>query len=108
MPSARAETMAPQPQLSPPGAAAETPAQPQVDTSQLDQAKQKATEAGQQIKTSLDVTAAPQVDTSGIDAALAKVRELSAALSAIGAQARVAAASIARGSGALHDGYETR
>ncbi len=83
-------------------------AQPQVETGAIDQAKEKAASAGQDMKAALDVTAAPQVDTSSIDAALAKVRELGAALAAIGAQARAAAASIPRGTGALHDGFETR
>ncbi len=107
VPAARAETRAPPPPAAMPAAETQQ-AQPQVDTTQLDQAKQKATEAGLQIKTSLDVTAAPQVDTASIDAALAKVQQLGSALAAIGAQARATAASIARGSGALHDGFETR
>lgn len=106
MPAARAETMAPQPQAVAPADA--STAQPQVDTSGIDQAKDKAATASREIKTSLETPTALQVDSSAIDSALGKVRELSAALAVISAQARAAAASVARGSGALHDGFETR
>lgn len=99
VPAARAETMAPQ---------AAPAAQPQVETNAIDQAKEKATTAGQEIKAALDVTAAPQVDSSSLDAFIAKLREAASLLASLQAQARSAAASIARGSGALHDGFETR
>ncbi len=86
---------------------AQQQAAPQVDASQIDAATAKATEAGQQMTAALNVTAAPRVDLSGIDALLAKIREAAAALTSLGAQSHATAASIARGAGVLHDGYET-
>ncbi len=101
VPAARAETMAPQPQ-------APQAAQPQVETGAMDAAVAKATEAGQQIVQALGVTAHPQVDGSSIDALIAKLREAVGLMQSLVAQGRAAAASLSRGSGALHDGYETR
>ncbi|MCC2112842.1 MAG: hypothetical protein KDJ16_12475 [Hyphomicrobiales bacterium] len=99
VPAARAETMAPQ---APPAA------QPQVETNAIDQAKEKATAAGEEIKAALTVSGRAEVDTTPLDAAIAKARELSGLLANLSAQARSAASSLARGSGALHDGFETR
>ena len=48
------------------------------------------------------------VDTAPLDAAIAKARELAGILSGLSQHVRATAASMARGSGALHDGYETR
>lgn len=102
VPAARAETMAPQPQAQPPGAG------PAVDMTAIDQARDKAAAAGADLKSSLNVTAKPEVDTSAIDALISKLQQAGALLTTLGAQARAAAAAIPRGTGALHDGFETR
>lgn len=94
-----------------PTMADQTAATPQVDTSQVDAAKQKAAEAGAEIRQALDVSVAPKVDVSGIDLAIAKARELKGELAGIGAASAAAGAGLRgaqRSSGALHDGTEVR
>lgn len=85
-------------------------AQPKVDTSGLQGAAGEAQAVGQQILAGLNVTARPQVDTSQLSQALTLARELSGALSGLGAKAAAAGAAarrgVAAGSHALHDGPE--
>ncbi|HEY8136275.1 MAG TPA: phage tail tape measure protein [Methylocystis sp.] len=85
-------------------------AQPKVDTSGLQGAGSEAQAIGQQILAGLNVTARPQVDTSQLAQALSLARELSGALSGLGAKAAATGAAVRRGvaagSHALHDGPE--
>jgi hypothetical protein len=91
-----------------PGEAAPEPtssATPHVDTREIDEAKRKAAEAGEQIKQSLDVTASPTVDASSIDAFLTKLYEARSLMQ----QLSQMSGSIRRGGfglHALHDGPE--
>ena len=68
---------------------------PQVDTTQIDNAQQRAGEAGSAIQQGLSVKVTPQVNSGQIDAALQKALALRRALAATSG----AAASAARGSG---------
>lgn len=81
---------------------------PSVNTGQIDAAMTKASEAGAQIQSALNVTASPQVDSSQIDALIAKLTQAAALLAGLGARAAAAARSIGASSAALHDGTETR
>jgi len=85
-------------------------ARPQVDMSGIQGAGAEAQSVGQQILSGLNVTARPQVDTSSLAQALGMARELSGALSGLGAKAAAAGAAVSRGvaagSHALHDGPE--
>jgi hypothetical protein len=81
---------------------------PTVNTTQIDAATSRASEAGSQILTALNVTASPQVDSSQIDALIAKLTQAASLLAGLGAKAAAAARSIGASSAALHDGTETR
>lgn len=63
---------------------------PVLDTAAIEQAKQTAAFAGQDIQSSLSVTATPNVDTSGIDNAIRKAQHLLQILSSAGAAAKTA------------------
>jgi hypothetical protein len=63
---------------------------PVLDTAAIEQAKQTAALAGQDIQSSLSVTATPNVDTSGIDNAIRKAQHLLQVLSSAGAAAKTA------------------
>ncbi len=60
-------------------------AKPAVDTSEMDAAKAKASETGQQIQSGLNVTAKPIVDASMIDALIAKGKEAIGVMQQLGA-----------------------
>lgn len=67
-----------------------------VDMSSVDAAASKATQAGQQIKSSLDVSARPVVDTSSISEAVSMAKTLVNILNNVGAAAASAKAAVTR------------
>ncbi len=85
-----------------------------IDTTEIDAAKDKATDAGQHIQDALNITAKPNIDSSGVDALTVKLREALAVLSQLVggiSTAKSGAASLGaqlgKSTGALHDGYVT-
>lgn len=64
---------------------------PVMDTTSLDDARQKAAQAGQEITSSLNVVAKPVVETASMDQAIAKAKELNELLRQAGSLANSAA-----------------
>lgn len=71
-------------------------AQPNVDTTSIDAAQNKAASAGAEILKNLGVRVTPTVETSSIDAAIAKARELVTTLQRAGSVGAAVGASIGR------------